>query len=349
MDTDEKYMRRCFELAEKGLGFVAPNPVVGALIVQDNKIIGEGYHQKFGESHAEVNAVKDALRKNPAQNFHESTLYVSLEPCSHIGKTPACTSLILSHQFQRVVIACEDPFEQVHGKGIRILQESGINVRTKVLEQKAIYINRRFFCFHQKKRPFIILKYAQSKDHFISAKVLTEENRWISNSYSRKLVHKWRSEEQAVIVGTNTARIDNPALTLREWPGNQPLRIVLDRDLNLSKSLKLFDRSVSTLVINERKNELQENLEYIRFDFNKTLISQLCELLYKRSIQSIIIEGGRKLLQSFIDENLWDEARIFTGDKNLKSGVPAPDLNATLISSQAIDNDLLEIYSPLFQ
>ncbi len=341
------YMKRCLELATNGLGSVAPNPMVGAVIVYKDKIIGEGFHEHFGEAHAEVRAVEDALQNNSASLLSQSTLYVSLEPCSHTGKTPPCTQLIINKQFKRVVIACEDPFEKVQGRGIKLLREAGLEITFPVLEKEAIYLNRRFMTHHKKKRPFVILKYAQSADHFISALIPSEEERWISNIYSRKLVHRWRSEEQAVMVGTHTARVDDPALTLRDWPGNQPLRAVLDRKLSLPPQLKLFDRSVPTLVFNELKDEKEENLEYIRLDFTLRLIPQILHQFYQRSIQSIIIEGGQKLLQSFIDENAWDEARIFSTEKVLKNGLSAPVFKGHLISSHRIANDLLKIYDPL--
>lgn len=340
------YMSRCIELAKKGLGDVAPNPLVGAVLVYKDKIIGEGYHKVFGKEHAEVNAVKDAISRNPHIPLDECTLYINLEPCSHFGKTPPCTDLIKFHNIKKVVVACEDPFEKVRGNGIKILRESGIEVLTDVLKEEALELNKRFITFHTKKRPYIILKYAQSKDNFLAPEFPTKENRRISNEYSGRLVHRWRSEEQALMVGTNTALTDDPALTLRYWPGKQALRIVLDRKLRLPKELQLFNQSCSTLVFNELKDEKVGKLEFVKIDFNKGITESICNTLYSMSIQSLIIEGGQKLLQTFIDSNQWDEARVFTSDKFIEKGTKSPKISAQLISSEFIDNDLLEIYSP---
>jgi diaminohydroxyphosphoribosylaminopyrimidine deaminase/5-amino-6-(5-phosphoribosylamino)uracil reductase len=339
-------MQRCFELAQNGLGYAAPNPIVGAVIVREDRIVGEGYHQAFGEAHAEVKAIQNALKIDPGMNFNNCTLYVSLEPCSHHGKTPPCTDLIIKSQFKRVLIGCKDPFEKVSGSGIRKLESSGIEVQKDFLEAEAIHLNRRFFCFHKKQRPYIILKYAKSKDGFISAEAPDEENRWITNKYSRILVHKWRSQEQAILVGAGTARIDNPALTLRDWPGKQPLRIVIDKDLSLPKDSKLFDQSAATLVFNGLKDEIKKNLERKQVNLTASLLPQICKELYSRSIQSVIVEGGQKLLQSFINENLWDEARVLTGNKLLKKGVSSPIHKGELISTNKIDDDVLEIFKP---
>ncbi len=346
MSTDFQYMSRCIELAEKGQGNVAPNPLVGAVIVHNDMIIGEGYHEIFGKEHAEVNAIKDAQTRNPHIALSDCTLYVNLEPCSHFGKTPPCTELIKFHNFKKVVIGCEDPFEKVRGSGIKSLRENGIEVVRDVLKEEALNLNRRFITFITQKRPYIILKFAQSKDNFISAEFPTEENRWISNAYSRKLVHRWRSEEQAVMVGMNTALIDNPALTLRDWPGNQPLRIVLDRKLSLPNHLKLFDQSCSTLVFNELKDEELNNLQFVKINFDKDLPGNICDTLYSMSIQSVIIEGGQKLLQTFIDENKWDEARVFTAEKMIGAGTVAPEFRGRIVSSSSVDDDILQIYFP---
>lgn len=339
-------MQRCLDLAQCGLGHVAPNPMVGAVIVHNDKIIGEGFHQRFGGPHAEVMAIEDALKNHSEEILQDSELYVSLEPCSHTGKTAPCTNLILRYKFRHVIIACEDPFEKVRGNGIKILREAGIQVTTNIMEKEAMYLNRRFITFHTLKRPYVILKFAQSKDNFIAPAVANENQRWITNIYSRKLVHRWRSEEQAIIVGTNTARTDNPALTLRDWPGNQPLRIVLDKELNLPQHLKVLDASVPTIIFNGLKDDIKLNNEFIRLDFSKSVVSQICMHLYNRSVQSVIVEGGRVLLQSFIDEKLWDESRIFTGAKTLCEGLPAPQFSGKLISKHKLEEDLLEIYKP---
>ncbi len=348
VEKHELYMSRCLELASTGLGYVAPNPMVGAIIVYDDKIIGEAYHKKFGEAHAEVLAVKDAEARYSDINFSECTIYVSLEPCSHTGKTPPCTELLITHKFKKIVVACEDPFEKVRGKGIRMLRAAGIEVLTGVLEKEAVELNRRFFTFHNKKRPYVILKYAKSKDGYIAALHQNENNRWITNSFSRKLVHRWRSEEQAIIVGSNTAKKDNPALNLRDYPGRQPLRMVIDKELILPSSLQLFDRTIPTIIFNSKKELTEENLELVHLDFNKSVIPQICQELFQRSVQSFIVEGGSILLQSFIDEKLWDEARVFTGNKILDEGVIAPNLKGRLISQHNLADDLLEIYKPIY-
>lgn len=339
-------MYRCLQLAENGLGMVAPNPMVGAVIVHDGRIIGEGFHQRWGEAHAEVNAIQDALKNHPPEIFKESTLYVSLEPCSHSGKTPPCADLIIKFGFKKTVIACEDPFVQVRGTGIKKLIGAGVDVSTGILEKEATELNKRFMTYHRKSRPYIILKFAQSKDRFIAAEKPNATNRWISNIYSRKLVHRWRAEEQAVMVGKKTAMTDDPSLTLREWPGRQPLRIVLDPDLNLPGTLNLFDQRVPTLVLNGIRDESRPNLEFVRIDMQKPVIGQINEVLYQRTVQSIIVEGGAALLQSFIDSACWDEARVFTGDVILGRGLSSPVFEATRISEVKIDQDLLEIFKP---
>ncbi len=340
-------MYRCLQLAENGLGMVAPNPMVGALIVHHDKIIGEGFHQKWGEAHAEVHAIEDAMNNHSPEVFKESTLYVSLEPCSHSGKTPPCADLIIKYGFRKVVIACGDPFIKVRGRGINKLKEAGMDVVTGILEKEAIELNKRFMTFHQKSRPYIILKFAQSKDRFIAAAKPDEKNRWISNRYSRKLVHCWRSQEQAVMVGKKTAMTDDPALTLREWPGRQPLRIVLDPELSLSKTLRLFDQRVPTLVLNGIREESMHHLEYRKIDMKRSVIEQITEVLFQKSIQSIIIEGGAGLLQSFIDLGCWDEARVFTGNVTLGKGLRSPEFKARKVSEVKIDQDLLEYFKPV--
>ncbi len=334
-------MYRCIELAGNGLGNVAPNPLVGAVVVHDEKIIGEGFHQQFGKAHAEVNAINDAIEKHGEEILLHSTLYVNLEPCSHTGKTPPCTDLILEKKIPHVVIGGVDPFEKVKGAGLKKLVSAGVQVTQPVLEKECRELNRRFFTFHEKERPFILLKYAQSMDGFIASENTTEQNRWITNEYSRMLVHKWRSEEQAIMVGTNTAKIDNPALTVRDWKGKNPVRIVLDRELKLDRTLHLFDASAHTLIYNEVKSEAFQNIEFIRIDFRENILQQIINSLYQKNIQSVLVEGGAKLLQSFIRESLWDEARIFIGNKFLSSGIKAPVIHGKIISETTIIDDKL--------
>jgi diaminohydroxyphosphoribosylaminopyrimidine deaminase / 5-amino-6-(5-phosphoribosylamino)uracil reductase len=314
---------------------------VGCVIVFNNKIIGEGYHQKFGEPHAEVNAINDAIKKHGEDSLKQSTLYVSLEPCAHQGKTPPCSDLVINKKIPRVVIGCIDSFRQVNGKGIAKLQSAGVEVKTGILEKECREINQRFFTFHEKKRPFIILKYAQSKDGFLSPLSSREKIHWISNEYSRKLVHKWRSEEPAIMVGTNTALADNPQLTVRDWTGKNPVRIVIDRFLRLPSTLNIFDDATSTIIFNEGKNDKQGGIEWAAIDFQTNPLPEILHHLYLRNLQSVIVEGGVKLLQSLIDADLWDEARIFTGDQWLGEGIKAPSLKGAIIHEQQILNDHL--------
>jgi len=363
MNSDIKYMFRCLELAKNGLGVVAPNPMVGSVVVYRNKIIGEGFHQQYGKAHAEVNAINSVKNKTL---LPKSTLYVNLEPCAHFGKTPPCADLIIEHHIKKVVIGCVDSFSEVSGKGIERLKNAGIEVVVGVLEKESLELNKRFFTFHNKKRPYIILKWAETKDGFIDVDRECEEhsnqfkkqtdcfvplrstrndvNNWITSPLSKKLVHKWRSEEAAIMVGTNTALNDNPLLNVREWTGKNPVRIVLDLKLRLPKEIYLFDKTISTLVFTYQKKEAEENLEYIQLDASKNLENQILEALYKRNIQSVIIEGGATLLQSFIDANLWDEARVFIGNKTFEKGLKAPNTNLLPSSTEKISDDVLLIY-----
>ncbi|MDI9311677.1 MAG: bifunctional diaminohydroxyphosphoribosylaminopyrimidine deaminase/5-amino-6-(5-phosphoribosylamino)uracil reductase RibD [Limnohabitans sp.] len=332
MKIHEQYIQRCIELAKNGLGTTYPNPLVGSVIVHNDKIIGEGWHKKAGESHAEVNAINAVKDKSL---LIESTIYVSLEPCSHFGKTPPCADLIIKNKIPNVVIGTIDPFAKVCGAGIQKLKDAGINVIVGVLEEECNELNKRFFTFHTKKRPYIILKWAQTKDGFI-APLSKEENKpiWITNKYSRQLVHKWRSEEQAILIGTQTAIDDNPKLDVRDWSGSNPVRIVLDRSMRISKENLIFDSSALTILLS------QDDL-----DFSKSIVKQIVGLLYEKNIQSLIVEGGSKMLQSFIDESLWDEARVFKGESFLKEGVKAPIMNGKLLTKYKIEDDELKNYS----
>ncbi len=337
-------MQRCLDLAAHGLGKVAPNPMVGAVVVHDEKIIGEGYHEVYGQAHAEVNAIAQVRDK---ELLSESTLYVNLEPCSHHGKTPPCADLIISYQIPRVVIANQDPFPAVAGRGIARLRKAGVEVITGVLEKEAYELNKRFMIFHTQQRPYVILKWAETKDGFIDQKRLPNDDQkpqWITNQLSKRLVHKWRTEEQAIMVGTNTALYDNPQLTARLWEGKDPLRILLDRHLRLPKDLFLFDQSVPTLVFTEQERESIHQLEYIRIPFDQNELKAVMHELYHRTIQSIIVEGGSELLQSFLEQNLWDEARVFIGNKHFRHGVSAPDKPDKAFEIELIGSSELRTY-----
>ncbi len=331
MTTDEKYMYRCIELARKGAGYVAPNPMVGAVLVRDDRIIGEGWHQRYGEAHAEVGAIGEATGLATLSGLTSSfssntTLYVSLEPCAHHGKTPPCADLIIRTGIPRVVIGCRDPFEAVNGKGIEKLKAAGIEVVEGVLEKECRELNKRFFTFHEQQRPYVILKWAQTADGFMAAEA-ESPRLLITNEYSNRRVHQWRSEEDAIFVGTNTALLDDPELTNRLWTGPSPVRLVLDMELRLPASLKLFNKEQKTIVFNSIKEEEQPNLIYYRLEKNKSLISQFMDALYQLRIQSVLIEGGRRLLDSFILAGAWDEARIITNmQKKIGNGLAAPEL-----------------------
>jgi diaminohydroxyphosphoribosylaminopyrimidine deaminase / 5-amino-6-(5-phosphoribosylamino)uracil reductase len=333
---DKIYMHRCLELAASGLGTVSPNPIVGSVIVHKGIIIGEGYHHKCGQAHAEVNAINSVKDQSLLK---ESTIYVNLEPCAHHGKTPPCANLIVEKQIPRVVIGCVDSFAKVAGKGVEILKNSNCHVEVGVLEEESRELNRRFFTFHEKKRPYIILKWAQTLDGFMDMERqpgAAIEPYWITNNLAKILVHKWRSEEDAFMVGANTACNDNPRLTVRDWHGRNPIRVVADRDLSLPSNLHIFDNEATTLVFNQVKSEILENIEYIKIEFDENMVEHILEDLYKHEIQSIVIEGGRKLLEKFIYKNLWDEARIFTGNRYFKKGLKAPDFHGNEVSETMI-------------
>lgn len=343
MKIHEKYLARCIQIAKNGLGTTYPNPMVGSVIVYDGKIIGEGWHKKAGEPHAEVNAVNSVKEKSLLQ---KSTIYVSLEPCSHFGKTPPCCDLIIRNKIPNVVIGTVDPNEKVAGNGIKKLLEAGINVTVGVLEDECNALNKRFFTFHQKKRPYIILKWAESQDSFIAPSERNEQKPvWITNQYSRQLVHKWRSEEQAILVGTQTAVDDNPKLDVRNWTGTHPVRVVLDKHNRIPKESFLFDNQIKTIVFCQTNTHAnQENLTFERIDFEQKIAQQILQVLFQHQIQSIIIEGGSQTLQTFIDENLWDEARIFKGKTIFKNGTKAPTIQPKANQKQFISEDELIIF-----
>ena len=322
MTNDEKYMMRCIQLAQNGKLGAAPNPMVGAVVVCDGRIIGEGYHAKCGEAHAEVNAINSVKDESL---LRRSTLYVSLEPCAHYGKTPPCAKLIVSKGIPKVVIGCQDPFSKVAGKGIEILKQAGCEVVVGVLEKACQDLNKAFFTVQLKHRPFITLKWAQSADGFMDVERNDGEPVKLSSPLTQLIAHKRRAEHQAIIVGTQTARLDNPSLNVRDWCGPQPLRIVIDKDLTLPRHLHLFDGSQPTLVVTE-KNETIAGAMTLQVDFNQSILPQLMEELQRRNIQSLLVEGGSKLLQSFIDEGLWDEAYVEHCPQVLEHGILSPSL-----------------------
>lgn len=329
---DEKYMTRCIQLAKIGQCNTSPNPMVGCVIVYNDKIIGEGYHLRAGQAHAEVNAINSVSDKTLLK---KSTLYVNLEPCAHFGKTPPCANLIADLKIPNVVIGTIDTAAHVSGKGIEILKNAGCNVKVGVLEKESRQLNKRFFTFHEKKRPYIILKWAETLDGFIDVdKAIKSEVKptWITNQLSKALVHKWRAEEDAILVGTNTVVSDNPRLTTREWIGKNPLRIVLDPTLRLIPDSKVFNSDAETIIIadisckNQKKNELNSKIGIEFVNFSSDFKNQLEAILVKYKLQSIIIEGGATTLQYFIDNNFWDEARVFIGEKYFKCGIKAPSM-----------------------
>lgn len=363
-------MSRAIEIARNGLGTTAPNPMVGAVLIHDEKIIGEGFTSPFGGPHAEVNAIASVADKGLLKT---ATLYVILEPCSHFGKTPPCADLVIAHKIPTVVIGLADPHEKVAGKGIAKLKKAGIDVVTGVLEAECRAQQKRFLTFHEKKRPYIILKWAETADGFMAPETgMRSENPqpfWISNAHSRQLTHQWRSEEQAVLVGTTTVLEDNPRLDVRHWTGKNPIRIVLDRALKINGDYHVLDGSVSTWVLTEVRNasrfqrisrdqeasrmpepshlrkgpDERRDIGYRRMDFSKDIPQHINRMLHEGNIQSVLIEGGARTLQSFIDVGLWDEARIFTGTSFFKKGLKAPVLSGKLIASKTIGSDRLKI------
>ncbi len=331
MKTNEKYISRCIEIAKNGQVAAMPNPSVGAVIVYNDMIIGEGYTSRYGGNHAEVNAIKAVKDKSL---LSKSTLYVSLEPCSHFGKTPPCCNLIIENNIPNIVVGILDSNEKVAGKGINKLLEAGKNVTVGVLEKQCYESNIRFFTFHKKKRPYIILKWAQTQNGFIAPLTRNEQKPvWITNEFSRQLVHKWRSEEQAIFVGTQTVIDDNPRLNVRDWAGKNPIRIVLDINNRISKESNIFDCQQETLII--RKNDI---------NFNNNFAQEIAGYLHNKNIQSVIIEGGLKTLQTFIDANIWDEARVFIGNSFFENGIKAPIFNKKQFSKSTILDDELLIY-----
>jgi len=344
--SDEFYIRRCLELAILGMGNVSPNPMVGCVIVLNDKIIGEGYHQQYGKAHAEPNAVKavfDQYGDEAEAMLKHATAYVSLEPCAHFGKTPPCADLFVKHQIKKVVIGNRDPFSSVDGKGIEKLKNAGIEVLCGVLDDECRHLNRRFFTRIQQQRPYIILKWAETANGYFATK--DGHQKWISGALSKRLAHQWRTEEDAILIGKQTAIMDNPQLTSREWPGKNPIRLVIDKSLQVPLSNHIFNTEAKTIIFNEIKTDVVDNIHYIQMeDMHFYLAQKIAFQLYIMDIQSVIIEGGANILSHFLSTNLWDEARIFTSSNSWPDGVPSPTINGNLKEQIQVGNDKLAIY-----
>ena len=340
MNTHEYYMEQCLALARKGAGRVSPNPMVGSLLVYKERIIGQGYHEHYGEGHAEVNCIASVKPEDLAL-IPLSTLYVSLEPCSHTGKTPPCTDLILTHQIKKVLVACTDISSKVNGKGIAQLKEHDVDVTEHILEKEALELNKRFFTFHTKHRPYIILKWAQSKEGFIG---IQGERILLSNAITNTLVHQWRTEEDVIWVGYNTLKNDNPQLNVRLVKGKNPVRIVFDNTLNQDLSFHLFDQSRKTILFNTKENKEEHNIEWIKVN-EEHFTTEILGSLYSKNYLSVLVEGGTQLLQKLIDKGLWDEARCIQTATSLTSGIKAPLLsNHEQISLIKSGDDLIRFY-----
>jgi len=339
-------MRRCLELAQLGAGLVSPNPMVGSMLVQQGRIISEGYHQKFGGPHAEAWVVADVLSRygaDAAALFRTSTMYVSLEPCAHYGKTPPCAQLLADHHVGRVVVACRDPFSQVNGQGIQLLKDAGVEVVEGVLEEEARWVNRRFMTRVGNQRPYVILKWAQTVDGYLAPADRTQ--RWITGPVAKQLVHRWRSEEDAVLVGAQTALADRPQLTVREWKGRNPKRLLIDPQLAVPADSPLFDGSAETIVFNASRSDWTDHVKYIELeDMDWYLPQKILYQLYLMDVQSVLVEGGRKTLDLFIESGLWDEARVFTSSDTWGAGIPSPSLQTAVSANYDAGKDQLAIY-----
>ena len=339
-------MYRCLELAKLGSGNVAPNPMVGAVMVYNDKIIGEGYHQKYGEAHAEPNCIKHAIENGYGDLISRSTLYVSLEPCVHFGKTPPCADLIISHNIPKVIVGCRDPFKKVDGKGIEKLKTAGVEVEYGILEKDCKELNKRFLGFHTLHRPYIILKWAQTVNYKMAGQ--GSDRLFITNEFTNRIVHKWRGEESSILIGTNTALIDDPELTTRLWTGNRPVRLVIDMALKLPSNLKIFNGQVRTIVFNKLKHDEGDDLLFYQVTEDVLLVHQIINALHRLKILSVIVEGGAKLLQSFIDEGLWDEARVITNEGLMvDTGLDVPQFSsASKVGEEKIFTDKVEFFKP---
>ena len=336
MNNELKYISRCLQLAELGAGYVAPNPMVGAVLVCDDKIIGEGYHRHYGEAHAEPNAINSV--KN-TDLLKQSTLYVNLEPCSHYGKTPPCADLIVSSGIPRVVIGTLDPNPKVAGRGVEILRKAGVEVVVGVLEVECRELNKRFFIFQEQKRPYVLLKWAQTQDGFMDRvrTTVTEPPLQISNNITRQLTHKMRSENQSILVGANTVLLDNPSLTVRNWSGKSPVRIGIDRQRRIPDDFNLLDGSISTIIFTEKDEVNKLHVEFVKIDFSTNSVKNILSEIYKRNIHSVLVEGGPTILNSFIESGLWDEANIEIAPLRIAEGMAAPVLQLQPISHQTFN------------
>ena len=337
-------MKRCLDLARKGFGQVAPNPLVGCVIVYKGRVIGEGYHKQYGSAHAEVNAINSVKTKDFA-SLRKATLYVNLEPCSHFGKTPPCADLIIKTGIKYVVVGTVDPNPVVKGRGLQRLVSAGCDVKVGVLEDECRQLNKRFFTFYEEKRPYIVLKWAQTADKYIGVQGSRLK---VSGSRANTMVHQWRGEEQGIMVGTTTALTDNPKLTVRKAKGKDPIRIVIDRQLMIPSSYHLLDGSVPTIVFTAKKKGAKTNVEYVLIDFKKDVVKQMLNELHARKIQSVLVEGGSKLLGAFIERSLWDEARVFTSPKTFAQiagkradGVEAPRIAGKVVGQNKAGQDTL--------
>jgi diaminohydroxyphosphoribosylaminopyrimidine deaminase/5-amino-6-(5-phosphoribosylamino)uracil reductase len=337
-------MQRCLQLAALAAGQVAPNPMVGSVLVYQGRIIGEGYHRQYGQAHAEVNCI-NSVAEADKHLIPASTLYVSLEPCAHFGKTPPCSNRIIAEGIRKVVVGCRDPFKEVNGKGIEQLRAAGVEVVLPVLEKACIALNKRFFTFHTQQRPYIVLKWAQTADGKIAAPP-GRERLLISNVYTNRLVHQWRSQEAAILVGTHTALQDNPMLNNRLWHGNNPVRLVVDKQLQLPQHLHVFDGSQPTIVFNSLQQGMHNNVQYQQLNPASNLLQQISDACYRLNLQSVLVEGGAQLLQSFIDQGLWDEAHIITNTQLYAgNGLQAPQLPGLhLQHEEKIFSDLIQYY-----
>ncbi len=330
-------MQRCLQLARLGGGHVAPNPMVGAVLVCDDVIIGEGYHHKYGEAHAEPNAINSVKEK---ELIRKSTLYVSLEPCSHYGKTPPCADLIVRNEIPKVVIGTLDPNPQVSGSGVEIMRKAGIEVVVGVMEEQCRELNKRFFIFHEQKRPYILLKWAQTADGFIDRKRINNEEPplIISNNITKQLTHKMRSENQSILVSTNTVLLDNPSLTVRNWSGKNPVRITIDRQGRIPDTFHIFDGSVPTIIFTEMEKQNKHHVEFILMDCDINNLKAILQKISQHNIHSVLVEGGSMLLNTFIQTGMWDEANVEISPKKIQDGVPAPFIGLQPVLRETFDN-----------
>ncbi|KQN38820.1 riboflavin biosynthesis protein RibD [Pedobacter sp. Leaf41] len=344
--TNEFYMKRCLELAALPIGNVSPNPMVGCVIVHNGKIIGEGYHQEFGKAHAEPNAIKsvfDQYGDEGTDLLKEAIAYVNLEPCAHFGKTPPCADLFVKHQLKKVVVGNRDPFSGVDGKGIEKLKNAGIEVISGVLEEECKYFNRRFFTRIQQQRPYIILKWAETANGYFATNF--GHQKWISGALAKRMAHEWRTQEDAILIGKKTAIIDNPQLTAREWPGKNPIRLVIDKNLDVPQNNHIFNDEAKTIIFNEIKTDVVGNVHYIQMeDMHFYLAQKIAFQLYLMDTQSVIVEGGANILKQFLDANIWDEARIFNSKGSWNDGIPSPVINGRLQEQIRVGSDQLSIY-----